>query len=110
MSFLSRMASSFEELVLLIKQLVELNKNSIKCADCHKEIDTKDVGDRDAVDELQNMIPRKEVISILKIDPSTYTRWSEKGIIRTVTIGGRSYVRKDDLADAIKESRRKGKI
>lgn len=62
------------------------------------------------IDEVKNLMTRKEVIGLLKIAPSTYTRWKQQGIIVSVSIGGRDYVRREDLKKAILESERRGKI
>jgi len=110
MSFLNRMASSLEELVLLIKQLVETNKKNTKCVYCQKNILYTRQQEPALSGEIESMLSRKEVIDLLQIDPSTYTRWKQRGIIQSVTIGGRDYVREADLADAVFESKRKGKI
>lgn len=110
MSFFNRMASSLEELVLLIKQLVETSKKNTKCICCQNDISLSMSEESGLTREIESLLSRKEVIDLLQIDPSTYSRWKKRGIIQTVTIGGRDYVREADLAEALFESRRKGKI
>lgn len=60
-------------------------------------------------DDARQLKSRKEVIALLKISSSTYTRWKSRGILVPRVIGSRDYYTDDDLQHAFRECARKGK-
>ncbi|MCC2599681.1 helix-turn-helix domain-containing protein [Sphingobacterium sp. FBM7-1] len=61
------------------------------------------------VSELEGLLSRKEVMSLLNIAKCTYTRWIEQGILVPRIFGKRHFFSEADLGRAMKESIRKGK-
>lgn len=59
--------------------------------------------------EMHLLLTRKEVMDKLNIKDSTYTRWVDRGILVPRIMGRRHFYTEDDLGDAFKESKRKGK-
>lgn len=60
-------------------------------------------------EDCHSMKSRKEVIFILNIDASTYTRWVKQGILVPRVIGSRHFYTDADLQRALQESVRRGK-
>jgi excisionase family DNA binding protein len=46
----------------------------------------------------------KEVLELLKITKNTLTNWRKKGIIKTVQIGGRVLIKKEEVERLLKEN------
>ena len=46
----------------------------------------------------------EQVINLLKISRNTLTNWRKQGIIKTVQIGGRVLIRKDEVERLLKEN------
>src|SRR5690606_5682142 len=61
------------------------------------------------ISELDGLLTRKEVMSLLNIAKCTYTRWIEQGILVPRIFGKRHFFSEADLGRAMKESIRKGK-
>ena len=57
----------------------------------------------------QSMKTRKEVMFMLDIDPSTYTRWIKQGILIPRVVGSRHFYTDADLQRALEECARRGK-
>lgn len=65
--------------------------------------------DIDHPENCQSMKTRKEVMFMLDIDPSTYTRWIKQGILIPRVVGSRHFYTDADLQRALEECARRGK-
>lgn len=62
-----------------------------------------------ALQDMEKLKTRKEVIAALNIDASTYTRWVKRGILVPRVFGTRHFYAEQDLERAYEESARRGK-
>lgn len=56
------------------------------------------------------LLDKFQVMRKLQISDTTYRRHIKKGLLRPRRIGGTDYFYEQDLAEALKEGRRKGRI
>ncbi|MDE5490661.1 helix-turn-helix domain-containing protein [Elizabethkingia meningoseptica] len=73
--------NEFSELLRLVREVKELVKG----------------GDNSESKKDPEALTKKEVLQLLKIDPSTYWRWVKNGHLKEYSIGGKRYCKRSEI-------------
>lgn len=90
-------------ITIRLGDLIEANKRLIVQSRAEGRRDAERASELDAAREL---IPRKDLIKMLHVDPSTLWDWANNGYLVPVKIGRKCYYRPEEVEAAIRRHQR----